>query len=132
MPGLAQQSSVRGDYTARSRLISVTVESADEIIVVTTDTVPGKQCKALDGPQAQFPVMVLPTTGAIGKRELWDGTIRGLKTLREAVARAGADAVLGLRTNTFSTCKEEPQMLTYSALAQGEDAEPCRARPLDG
>lgn len=125
MPVQAQQSTVRGAYNGRSGLISVTVESDDEIMVVTTDTVPGKQCQALGGPQAQFPVMVLPTAGTIGRRELWDGTIRGLRTLRETAARAGANAVLGLRTSPFSTRdpEENPRLLIYGTLAKCEDGQ---------
>ena len=85
---LAQESDLKGNYNQKSGLITPAVESGIEVQVVTTDSVPGKQCRALADSEGRFPVMVLPTSGSLGGRTLADGAIRGMKTLREA-ARAG-------------------------------------------
>ena len=48
--------------------------------IVTTETEPGRKCAALSGPEVQFPVMVLPTSGIFGVTTIANGAIRGMKT----------------------------------------------------
>ena len=113
----AQQSDLKGNYDQKSGLITPAVESGIEVQVVTTDTVPGKQCTAVSGSEGHFPVMVLPTSGTLGGRTLADGAIRGMKTFREAAVEAGANAVLGLRSSPYITRNGNPRMFLYGTLA---------------
>lgn len=117
VPVAAQQSDLKGNYNQRSGLITPALESGIDVQVVTTDTVPGKQCTALAGSEGYFPLMVLPTSGALGGRTLADGAIRGMKTLREAAIEAGANAVLGLRSSPYITRNGNPRMFLYGTLA---------------
>ena len=105
------------NYNPKSGLITVSIESGIDIKVVTTDAVPGKKCEALE---TQFPVMVLPTSGALGGRTLADGAIRGMKSLRQAAVEAGANSVVGLRTAPYSTRNGNPRMFVYGTLANCE------------
>ena len=89
----AQQSNLKSNYDTKSGLITPALESEIDVQVVTTDSVPGKQCRAIPGLDGYFPLMVLPTSGALGNRPLADGAIRGMETLREAAVKAGANAV---------------------------------------
>ena len=120
LPIAAQQNDLRGNYDTKSGLITPAIESGIDVHIVTTDTVPGKKCTALDGPAAQFPVMVLPTSGTLGGRTLADGAIRGMKTLREAAVEAGANAILGLRSGPFITRNGNPRIFLYGTLANCE------------
>ena len=117
---LSQSREVRAQYDDESGLISATVQSETDVKIVTTDGIAGRTCEVLSGPNAQFPAMVLPTTGALGLRELHDGVIRGMIALREAAQAAGANAVLGLRMSPFMTREENPRMFVYGTLAKCE------------
>ena len=117
LPLPAQQSNLKGNYDTKSGLITPALESGIDVQVVTTDSVPGKQCEALAGSEGYFPVMVLPTSGSLGGRTLADGAIRGMKTLREAAIEAGANAVLGLRSSPYVTRNGNPRMFLYGTLA---------------
>ena len=116
-PATPQARDLRGNYNPKSGLITVSIESGIDIKVVTTDAVPGKKCEALD---TQFPVMVLPTSGALGGRTLADGAIRGMKSLRQAAVEAGANSVVGLRTAPYITRNGNPRMFVYGTLANCE------------
>ena len=116
-PATPQAGDLRGNYNPKSGLITVSIESGIDIKVVTTDAVPGKKCEALE---TQFPVMVLPTSGALGGRTLADGAIRGMKSLRQAAVEAGANSVVGLRTAPYSTRNGNPRMFVYGTLANCE------------
>ena len=75
------------------------------------------KCEPAGTPVAQFPVMVLPTSGMICGRTLADGAIRGMKNLRQAAAEAGANAVVGFRTEAFQTRNSNPRVFLYGTLA---------------
>ena len=117
LPLAAQQSNLKGNYDTKSGLITPALESGIDVQVVTTDSVPGKQCEAIAEPEGHFPVMVLPTSGTLGSRTLADGAIRGMKTLRETAVEAGANAVLGLRSSPYITRNGNPRMFLYGTLA---------------
>ena len=68
----------------------------------------------------QVPVMVLPTSGALGGRTLADGAIRGMKSLRQAAVEAGANSVVGLRTAPYITRNGNPRIFVYGTLANCE------------
>ena len=74
-------------------------------------------CKAVSAEDSQFPVMVLPSSGLMGERLLSDGTIRGMKTMRRAAVAAGANAIVGFRTDVYMTREENPRVLLYGTLA---------------
>ena len=95
----------------------VPADEGGDVRVVTTETVPGMECGTVDAPVAQFPIMMLPTSGIIGGRTLADGAIRGMKTLRAAAAAAGANEVLGLRTEAYQTMNGNPRAFLYGTLA---------------
>ena len=120
LPLAAQPNDLKGDYDTKTGLITPALESGIDVHVVTTETVPGKKCTALTGPKAQFPVMVLPTSGTLGGRTLADGAIRGMKTLREVAVEAGANAILGLRSGPFLTRNGNPRIFLYGTLANCE------------
>ena len=114
----AQGTDLGGSYDNKTGLITpVADEEGKDVTVVTTDTVPGMKCEPADAPVAQFPIMVLPTSGMIGGRTLADGAIRGMKTLRRAAAEAGANAVLGFRTEAYQTRNSNPRVFLYGTLA---------------
>ena len=116
-PATPQAGDLRGNYNPKSGLITVSIESGIDIKVVTTDAVPGKKCETLE---TQFPVMVLPTSGALGGRTLADGAIRGMKSLRQAAVEAGANSVVGLRTAPYITRNGNPRIFVYGTLANCE------------
>ena len=120
LPLAAQPNDLKEDYDTKTGLITPALESGIDVHVVTTETVPGKKCTALTGPKAQFPVMVLPTSGTLGGRTLADGAIRGMKTLREVAVEAGANAILGLRSGPFLTRNGNPRIFLYGTLANCE------------
>lgn len=95
----AQGTDLKGNDATKTGLITPALESGIELQIVTTDTVLSRTCAALSGTEAQFPIMVLPTSGTLGGRILADGAIRGMKPLRHAVIEAGANAVAGPRCN---------------------------------
>ena len=116
----AQETNLKGNYDTKSGLITPALESGIDVQIATTDTIPGKTCTALEGSEAQFPVMVLPTSGTLGSRTLADGAIRGMKTLREAAVEAGANAVLGLRSAPYITRNGNPRIFLYGTVAHCE------------
>ena len=116
-PATPQAGDLRGNYNSKSGLITISIDSGIDIKVVTTDAVPGKKCEALE---TQFPVMVLPTSGALGGRTLADGAIRGMKSLRQAAVEAGANSVVGLRTAPYITRTGNPRIFVYGTLANCE------------
>lgn len=115
---LAQASDLGGSYDNKTGLITPAPdEEGEDVRVVTTETVPGMKCEPAGAPVAQFPVMVLPTSGMLGTRTLADGVIRGMRTLRRAAAEAGANAVLGFRTEAYQTRNDNPRVFLYGTLA---------------
>ena len=114
----AQESSPDGAYDEKSGLITPST-SGRGVRIVTTDTVPGQSCVALDRDGGQLPVMVLPGFGKPGIRAQL-AAIRGMQTLREAAAEAAANAVLGLRTAAFVNRQGNPRMFLYGTLARCE------------
>ena len=115
---VAQATDLGGSYDNKTGLITpVPAEEGGDVRVVTTDTVPGMECAAVDAPVAQFPIMVLPTSGMIGGRTLADGAIRGMKTLRQAASEVGANAVLGFRSEAYQTRNSNPRVFLYGTLA---------------
>ena len=114
----AQESTPDGAYDEKSGLITPGTPGGD-VRIVTTDTVPGQSCVALDSDGAQLPVMVLPGFGKPGIRAQL-AAIRGMQTLREAAAEAGANAVLGLRTAAFVNRQGNPRLFLYGTLARCE------------
>ena len=120
-PAPAQGTNLKGSYDTKSGLISpIPPDEGTDVRIVTTDTVPGMECEVLESPHNQFPAMVLPTSGLMGGRTLADGAIRGMSTLREAAIEAGANAVLGLRTEAYLTRNENPRLFLYGTLARCE------------
>ena len=114
----AQPTDLGGSYDNKTGLITpVPDEEGKDVRVVTTETVPGMNCEPIDAPVAQFPIMVLPTSGMIGGRTVADGAIRGMKTLRRAAAEAGANAVLGFRSEAYQTRNSNPRVFLYGTLA---------------
>ncbi len=115
----AQATNLKGNYDTKTGLISaVPPDEANDVRIVTTDSVPGMVCEVLPSPHNQFPAMVLPTTGLLGGRTLADGAIRGMKTLRETALEAGANAILGLRSEAYLTRKDNPRLFLYGTLAR--------------
>ncbi len=116
--GRCSRPDLKGNYNTKSGLITPALESESDVQVVTTETVPGRKCTALSGPETQFPAIVLPTSGALAGRTLADGLIREMKTLRGAAVEAGANAVVGLRSSPYITRNGNPRMILYGTLAQ--------------
>ena len=114
---VAQASDRGGSYDNKTGLITpVPADEGGDVRVATTDTVPGMECEAVDAAVGQFPIMVLSTSGMIGGRTLADGAIRGMRTLRRAAAEAGANAVLGFRSEAYQTRNGNPRVFLYGTL----------------
>lgn len=84
-----QQNDLKSKCDTKSGLLTPTLGSRIDVQVVTTETVPGREGTALSGPEAQFPVMVVPTSGTIGGGTLADGATRGMNTQRQRAEEAG-------------------------------------------
>ncbi len=116
----AQNNRLRDNFDEDTGLFRPIPRAGAGIRIVTTDSVPGMTCSAVAADDSQFPVMVVPTSGLRGERLLADRTIRGMKTMREAAAKKGANAIVGLRTDVYMTREENPLVLLYGTLARCE------------
>lgn len=106
----ARATDVRGYHDAKSGPIAPARESGTDVQIVTIETVPGRKCAALARSGGYFPVMVLPTLGALVGRTLADGAIPWMKSLREAALEEGVSVVLGLRGSPYITRNGNPRM----------------------
>ena len=124
LPLAAQPNDLKGDYDTKTGLITPRLSPESMSMSSRRKRSRAKKCTALTGPKAQFPVMVLPTSGTLGGRTLADGAIRGMKTLREAAVEAGANAILGLRSGPFLTRNGNPRIFCTVRWRTASDAGP--------
>ena len=115
----AHAADLKGSYESKSGKIVPPPDEAANVEIVTTDTVPGKNCESVG---AQFPAMALPKALANiqAMKNIADAAVRATLTIREAAVAAGANAVVGFRTSTFVGGNGGPRLLAYGTLAHCE------------
>ncbi len=120
IPCLAAQSPPREYDRATGLVTLIPSPQGRDVRVVTTQTPPGMKCEPADGERGFLPVMVLPPRDMLTSRTLAVDTIRGIKTLRAAAKAAGANAVVGFRSETHVTGSGYPRAFLYGTLARCE------------